>query len=355
MIRCERNPTVRLGQLFRLRKETGIAGLPIFSVTINDGLVRRDTLERKTDGNLPPEKHLRIRKGDLAYNMMRMWQGASGLAGQDGIVSPAYVVVTPDDVIDPTFASYWFKSDRMIHLFWSYSYGITGDRLRLYLQGTLPRYLLHYCREASKCGSVKNSQQPTESLGELKISLRRKRRLKKGLYQQLLSGRFRPFGSDSTWTEYPLGALFTERRESNYVDLPLLSVTRKSGVVLHGEANRKDSSPRDKSNYKRIAPGDIGYNTMRMWQGISALSNLEGIISPAYTVCTPGPRISGAFADHLFKFPPIVHLFFRYSQGLVSDTWSLKFKHFAENTSQDPPYTRAEEDRGDFTNLGLSN
>ena len=96
---------------------------------------------------------------------------------------------------------------------------------------------------------------------------------------------------DGTWTEHPLGALFTERRESNCVDLPLLSVTRKSGVVLHGEANRKDSSAQDKSNYKRITPADIGYNTMRMWQGISALSNLEGIISPAYTVCTPGPCI----------------------------------------------------------------
>ena len=73
-----------------------------------------------------------MRKGDLAYNMMRMWQGASGLAGQDGMVSPAYVVVTPSDTVDPTFASYWFKSARMIHLFWAYSYGIAGDRLRLY-------------------------------------------------------------------------------------------------------------------------------------------------------------------------------------------------------------------------------
>ena len=78
------------------------------------------------------DKHLLIRKGDLAYNMMRMWQGASGLSMQDGIVSPAYVVVTPNDSIDPTFASHWFKSPRMIYLFWAYSYGITGDRLRLY-------------------------------------------------------------------------------------------------------------------------------------------------------------------------------------------------------------------------------
>ena len=157
-----------------------------------------------------------------------------------------------------------------------------------------------------------------------------KLRLKKGLAQQLLSGRCRLSHYDSTWTEYRLGALFKERRESNCVDLPLLSVTRESGVVPHGAANRKDSSAQDKSKYKRIMPGDIGYNTMRMWQGVSALSGLEGIISPAYTVCIPSTRISGSFAKHFFKFPPTVHLFYRYSQGLVSDTWSLKFRHFAQ-------------------------
>ena len=157
-----------------------------------------------------------------------------------------------------------------------------------------------------------------------------KRKLKEGLDQQLLSGKCRLLDYDSTWTEYRLGALFKERRESNCVDLPLLSVTRKSGVVPHSDANRKDSSAQDKSKYKRIMPGDIGYNTMRMWQGISALSGLEGIISPAYTVCIPNTRISGSFARHLFKFSPIVHLFYRYSQGLVSDTWSLKFRHFAQ-------------------------
>jgi len=155
-----------------------------------------------------------------------------------------------------------------------------------------------------------------------------KRKFKKGLDQELLSGSAGYI--HDTWTEYRLGALFEERRESNCVDLPLLSVTRKSGVIPHCEASRKDSSAQDKSKYKRIMPGDIGYNTMRMWQGVSALSGLEGIISPAYTVCIPNTRISGSFARHLFKFPPIVHLFYRYSQGLVSDTWSLKFRHFAQ-------------------------
>jgi type I restriction enzyme S subunit len=89
-------------------------------------------MDRKTDTNLSPEEHLLVRKGDIAYNMMRMWQGASGLAQFDALVSPAYVVLKPTRDVDPVFASYLFKSARMIHLFWAYSYGLTSDRLRLY-------------------------------------------------------------------------------------------------------------------------------------------------------------------------------------------------------------------------------
>lgn len=89
-------------------------------------------MDRRTESALGPKQHLLVKKGDIAYNMMRMWQGASGLASEDGIVSPAYVVVRPKKTVDPLFASYWFKSERMIYLFWAYSYGLTNDRLRLY-------------------------------------------------------------------------------------------------------------------------------------------------------------------------------------------------------------------------------
>ena len=121
-----------LGAYFRVRKEKGEPGLPTLSVTMNDGLVDRSDLDRKMETNLSPEQHLRVREGDIAYNMMRMWQGAFGRADKDGIVSPAYVVVEPRKNIDSRFAAHWFKSARMIHLFWAYSYGLTEDRLRLY-------------------------------------------------------------------------------------------------------------------------------------------------------------------------------------------------------------------------------
>ncbi|MFO4987002.1 hypothetical protein RCK87_24985, partial [Salmonella enterica subsp. enterica serovar 1,4,[5],12:i:-] len=92
---------------------------------------------------------------------------------------------------------------------------------------------------------------------------------------------------------------------------------------------RRDTSAEDKSNYKVIRKGDIGYNTMRMWQGVFGLSAHDGIVSPAYTVVTPDrSRILGEFASHLFRHPRVVHTFRRYSQGLVDDTLLLKYPHF---------------------------
>src|SRR4030067_3691875 len=47
----------RLGDLFSSRREKGRAGLPTLSVTLNDGLVNRENLDRKQDTNLAPEEH----------------------------------------------------------------------------------------------------------------------------------------------------------------------------------------------------------------------------------------------------------------------------------------------------------
>lgn len=148
---------------------------------------------------------------------------------------------------------------------------------------------------------------------------------KEALARELLSPK-------NGWTPFPLNALFTERNETRREDLPLLSITRTEGVISRADVGRKDTSNDDKSKYLRICRGDIGYNTMRMWQGVSALSALEGIVSPAYTIVVPNSKIDARFAAHLFKLPSMVFKFYRHSQGLVSDTWSLKFEHFKKIT-----------------------
>lgn len=99
---------------------------------MNDGLVDREDLDRKQDSALAPEEHLLVKPGDIAYNMMRMWQGAFGLADREGLVSPAYVVLKPKSGIEPEYAAQLLRTRRVLHALWSYSYGLTDDRLRLY-------------------------------------------------------------------------------------------------------------------------------------------------------------------------------------------------------------------------------
>jgi type I restriction enzyme S subunit len=121
-----------LGELLKSRRARGREGLAVLSVTMDAGLIERVSLDRKQETTLLPEDHLSVEPGDIAYNMMRMWQGAFGLAKTEGMVSPAYVVLRTTKKIDPLFASYLLETPRLRYLLWAYSYGMTDDRLRLY-------------------------------------------------------------------------------------------------------------------------------------------------------------------------------------------------------------------------------
>ena len=153
---------------------------------------------------------------------------------------------------------------------------------------------------------------------------------KKGLMQQLLTGKKRLKGFEGEWKEVKLGEIFDERNEANCDYLPLLSITGDKGVIYQSESDKRDISNEDKSKYKRICPNDIGYNTMRMWQGRSALSELEGVVSPAYTIVTPKESIDVRFMAMLMQQPRIVYDFWTHSQGLVSDTLNCKYPDFCQ-------------------------
>ena len=181
---------VRLGEIFSNRKEPGISGIPVMSVTMNDGLVERHTLDRRVVSELLPEKHLRAHKGDLVYNMMRMWQGASGVAWNDCIVSPAYVLCNPSDLILPRFIAQFFKAPATIRKLHQHSQGITEDRLRLYFHnfaeiviGLPPKI------EQEQISDILESIE--NEITSLKNELNSLQRIKKAMMEDLLTGRVR--------------------------------------------------------------------------------------------------------------------------------------------------------------------
>ena len=171
-----------------------------------------------------------------------------------------------------------------------------------------------------------------EVLGVWDEAIEKQARLieKLALRKRLLSAKLRLPGFSEPWKIHKLQELFTERNETNRTDLPLLSITGDRGVILQTESEKRDTSNDDKSKYKRIAKGDIGYNTMRMWQGRSALSGLEGIVSPAYTIVVPNTDVDGYYMSVLFKQPRLIYDFWTHSQGLVGDTLNCKYRDFGQ-------------------------
>lgn len=132
-------------------------------------------------------------------------------------------------------------------------------------------------------------------------------------------------GFTETWEQRKLGEVFNERTERAKGNEELLSVTINNGVIRQIDSDKRNIASEDKSNYKIVQIGDVPYNSMRMWQGAVGNSEYNGIVSPAYTVLVPSTNADSKFFVELFKKNSTLNIFQRWSQGLTSDTWNLKY------------------------------
>ena len=117
-------------EYFEERNERSGEG-ELISVTINSGIKKFNELGRFDTKPEDLSKYKRVEVGDIAYNSMRMWQGASGYSPYSGILSPAYTVISPKTGVSSLFFAYLIKRPQMIHLFEINSQGLTSDTWNL--------------------------------------------------------------------------------------------------------------------------------------------------------------------------------------------------------------------------------
>lgn len=128
--------TRRAAWLFCERDERGEPDLPLLEVSINAGVVLREFSEERIESTAADLNTYKVaRQGDIVFNKMRMWQGAVGVAPQDGLVSPDYVVASPTGPLTPQYAGLLFRTDVFSAECARRSHGIVWDRLRLYWEG----------------------------------------------------------------------------------------------------------------------------------------------------------------------------------------------------------------------------
>lgn len=93
----------------------------------------------------------------------------------------------------------------------------------------------------------------------------------------------------------------------------------------------------DLSTYRYVRVGDLVLNKMKTWQGSLAVSDFEGIVSPAYIVCELTGDVFPRYLHYLLRSQPYVHLYQAMSKGIRPNQWDLPYDEFRTIPALLPP------------------
>lgn len=132
--------------------------------------------------------------------------------------------------------------------------------------------------------------------------------------------------------------LFAERDErSETGEEEMLTVSHITGVTPRSEKDVNMFEAETTAGYKLCFTGDLVINTLWAWMGAMGTAPIDGIVSPAYNVYTPGPRLLPAYVDALVRIPVFAQEVTRYSKGVWSSRLRLYPEGFFETFWPVPP------------------
>lgn len=140
------------------------------------------------------------------------------------------------------------------------------------------------------------------------------------------------------WQSDKLKYHLKRKEPKNPGDMTVLSLYRELGVIpKDSRDDNHNQTSEDTSKYKYVKPGNFVVNKMKAWQGSVAVSNYEGIVSPAYYVYE--------FTDKLFDKRYFHYLlrgcykdeFMRLSGGMRVGQWDLSSEDLDNTLVVIPP------------------
>ena len=142
----------------------------------------------------------------------------------------------------------------------------------------------------------------------------------------------------SHWNLVPAWCLYRRVKRTGHPTEELLSVYRDHGVVP--KSSRDDNhnvESEDLSGYQLVKPGDLVMNKMKAWQGSIALSEYQGIVSPAYFVFQPLHHGHLKYFHYLLRSQQYIGAYNRISKGVRVGQWDLDPAYFRTLPIPVPP------------------
>jgi type I restriction enzyme, S subunit len=132
--------------------------------------------------------------------------------------------------------------------------------------------------------------------------------------------------------------MFRRTKRTGHASEPLLSVYRDFGVIYKASRDDNFNKPSDDLGlYQLVEPGDLAINKMKAWQGSVAISEIRGIVSPAYFVYKSLHVENNEYLHYLFRSAQYVAGYFSISKGIRINQWDLEPEYHSRLPVLMPP------------------
>ena len=133
----------------------------------------------------------------------------------------------------------------------------------------------------------------------------------------------------SNWETERMKALFSERNERDCQGKTLLSVSQYFGIRPKSETDLADSHIAESyDDYKEVHKGDFVMNIMLAWNGSYAVSDYDGIVSPAYCVFKFRKDCCKKYFHYLLRTDGYPSAFKTMSRGVIDSRLRLYPEQF---------------------------
>ena len=330
-----------LGNLFKERNERN-SNKELLSVTMHQGVIKANANGRHNNSSDDRSSYKYVEKGDIAYNSMRMWQGACGCSKYEGIVSPAYTVIIPSASIVPDFFIRLFKSKKTLKKFRLNSQGLTSDTWNLKYQ-TLSKILVDYpCSHIEQQAISDYFDNIDTLIANTSARLASLKQMKEASLQAMFPQegetvpKIRFKGFDGEWKKVMLeDCLFVNNQKNikeEYDKNDVLSVSDDFGICNQIELLGRSYAGVSVANYGIVKTGDIVYTKSPLKSKpfgiIKANHGKSGIVSTLYAVYTPCENTSAKYIELYFELPQRMN---KYIHPLVNKGAKNDMKVSSEN------------------------
>lgn len=333
--------TVRIKYLFEeIDDKNDDLSHELLSFSRSKGIVPFAEINEKAPSATDLSKYKIIRPGQLLENRMQAWSGMFDCSHISGCVSPDYSVFSPKECAFTEYYARLFRTPKFVQQFSLSSKGIGDGFNRLYtpqffkIYAMLPPFseqqaIVSYLDD--KCGKIDEwldkKQKEVEHLQELKqrvIADAVTRGLNPDVKMKATNIPWLPEIPEH-WEIKPIRSLFKESDKKTETGTEeLLSLSQYTGVSYKRDVTRTGMFEAESTvGYKKVHPGQFVMNIMLAWNGSYAVSDLEGVISPAYCVFDFICECDKTYYDYLLRTKMYASAFKTESRGIIESRLRL--------------------------------